>query len=256
MIQWPRSGQVLRWPGRIVVLLQVKVPQLTITRVFRSLSRDDRLHRLALLGILLLGFALRVYRADHQELWGDEGAKIVVVNQGLAHLFDPASEVHPRLFHALLFLWYQIYGLQLWGLRMLPVLLGQLSIPLIYALARRLFASRPAALAAAFVLALSPFQVAYSQDLTMYSLLIAMTILSFYTLVRALESGARWPAWGVYVFASSLMVHTHYYAVLTLVAQNVFVLLYHRRRIGRCPGCTCSTRCSPVRRCAKRRIWP
>ncbi|MFL7809928.1 MAG: glycosyltransferase family 39 protein [Anaerolineae bacterium] len=219
--------------GRMVILLQQKVPQLSITHGFQMFSRGDRLHRLALLGILLLGFALRVYRADHQELWGDEGAKIVVVNRDLAHLFDPASEVHPRLFHAFLFFWYRIFGLQLWGLRMLPVLLGQVSIPLIYALAHRLFASRPAALAAAFALALSPFQVAYSQDLTMYSLLIAMTILSFYALVRALGEGARWPAWGAYIVASSLMIHTHYYAVLTLVAQNVFVLLYHRRRIGR-----------------------
>lgn len=200
---------------------------------FLALSRDDRLYCLALLGVLLLGFALRVYRADHQELWGDEGAKIAVVSQDVAHLFDPAAEVHPRLFHSLLFLWYQIFGFQLWGLRMLPVFLGQVSIPLIYVLARRLFASPAAALAAAFALALSPFQIAYSQDLTMYSLLVGMTILSFYTLMRALADAARWPAWGAYVVASSLMVHTHYYAVFALVAQNVFVLLYHRRRIGR-----------------------
>ena len=117
-----------------------------------------------LIALLLAGFALRVFHAAHQEIWGDEGAKLEVVNQGLAHLFSPAAEVHPRFFHAGLFVWFSIFGYNVFALRMLPVLTGMLGLPLIYVLARRVFmrvpAGRAASLAAVLVIAASPFHVA------------------------------------------------------------------------------------------------
>ena len=46
--------------------------------------------------VFLLSFAtaLRFYQAGAQEIWGDEGAKLEVVTQGPAWLFNPAAEVH------------------------------------------------------------------------------------------------------------------------------------------------------------------
>jgi 4-amino-4-deoxy-L-arabinose transferase-like glycosyltransferase len=195
---------------------------------------------LPLLALLLGGFALRVYHADHQEIWGDEGAKLEVVNQGLAHLFSPGAEVHPRFFHAWLYVWFQIFGYNVFGLRMLVVLFGMLGLPLLYVLARRLFvthappaqraAGQVASLAALLVLAVSPFHVAYSQDLTMYSLLFVMVTLSGYTLLRALRRGT-WRAWLLYATATLLMMHTHYYAAFAVAAQALYVLLCHRRAL-------------------------
>ena len=205
-----------------------------------ALKRPALARWLPLLALLLAGFALRVYRADHQEIWGDEGAKLEVVNQGLAHLYSPGAEVHPRFFHTWLFLWYQIFGYNVFGLRMLVVLFGVLGLPLIYVLARRLFVTRAppemrgagqaACLAALLVLAVSPYHVAYSQDLTMYSLLFAMITLSGYTLLRALSAGT-WRAWAVYAVVTLLMMHTHYYAAFAVVAQALYVLLRQRQAL-------------------------
>jgi 4-amino-4-deoxy-L-arabinose transferase-like glycosyltransferase len=211
-----------------------------------------------LLALLLAGFALRVYRAGHQEIWGDEGAKLEVVNQGLGHLFWPGAEVHPRFFHTWLFLWYQIFGYNVFGLRMLVVLFGMLGLPLIYVLARRVFvrqarlearpggqappsshrAGQTASLAALLILVVSPFHVAYSQDLTMYSLLFAMVTLSSYTLLRALDAnGPRaWRAWAAYAGVTLLMMHTHYYAAFAVAAQAVYVLMCHRRALAAWAG--------------------
>src|SRR5436190_18117887 len=122
-----------------------------------------KLHFPLLLAIFLLGLALRVYRADHQEIWGDEGIKLEVVEHGFTHVFDPAAEFHPRLFHLFLFFWHQIFGFNVFGLRMLPTLFGAVGLPALYILARRLFASHTAGLVASFVLALSPFHISYSQ---------------------------------------------------------------------------------------------
>ena len=192
------------------------------------------------LALLLSGFALRVFHAGHQEIWGDEGAKLEVVNQSLAHLFSPGAEVHPRFFHAWLFIWYQIFGYNVFGLRMLVVLFGMLGLPLIYVLARRLFvthappaarrAGQVASLAALLVLAVSPFHIAYSQDLTMYSLLFVMVTLSGYTLLRALSANT-WRAWGLYAVVTLLMMHTHYYAAFAVAGQAMYVLAGHRRAL-------------------------
>jgi 4-amino-4-deoxy-L-arabinose transferase-like glycosyltransferase len=197
-------------------------------------------HWLPLLALLLAGFALRVFHAGHQEIWGDEGAKLEVVNQGVAHLFSPGAEVHPRFFHSWLFLWYQIFGYNVFGLRMLVVFFGMLGLPLIYILARRLFvthvppearrAGQVASLSALLVLAVSPFHVAYSQDLTMYSLLFVMLTLSGYTLLRALGQ-TTWREWASYAVVTLLAMHTHYYAAFAIAAQGLYVLLCHRRRL-------------------------
>lgn len=204
------------------------------------MKRSAAKHWLPLLAVLLAGFGLRVFHADHQEIWGDEGAKLEVVNQGVAHLFSPGAEVHPRFFHSWLFLWYQIFGYNVFGLRMLVVLFGMLGLPLIYVLARRLFvthappearrAGQAASLAALLVLAVSPFHVAYSQDLTMYSLLFVMLTLSGYTLLRAL-SQTTWQDWGLYAVVTLLAMHTHYYAAFAVAAQALYVLLCHRRAL-------------------------
>ncbi len=199
---------------------------------------------LPVLALLLAGFGLRVFHAAHQEIWGDEGAKLEVVNQDAAHLFSPGAEVHPRFFHVWLFIWYQIFGYNVFGLRMLVVLFGVLGLPLIYVLARRLFvahappaarrAGQVACLATLLVLVVSPFHIAYSQDLTMYSLLFAMLTLSGYSLLRALERGrgcAAWWTWGLYALVTLLAVHTHYYAAFAVAAQGLYVLSCHRRAL-------------------------
>lgn len=181
---------------------------------------------------MLAGAALRFYRADHQEIWGDEGAKLEVVNQGLARLVWPGAEVHPRFFHAWLFVWLRLVGYQPFALRGLVVLFGLLGLPLVYVLARRLLRSASAGLGAAAVLAVNPFHVAYSQDLTMYSLLFAMLCLSGYLLVRALRAPrGAWRPWALYALATLLTVHTHYYAAFAVVAHGLFVLLAQRRAL-------------------------
>src|SRR5205814_4820189 len=131
-------------------------------------------------------------------------------------------------------------GYNVFGLRMLVVLFGMLGLPLIYVLARRLFVThapaaarrtgQAASLAALLVLVVSPFHIAYSQDLTMYSLLFVMVTLSGYSLLRAISDNT-WRAWGWYAMVTLLMMHTHYYAAFAVAAQALYVLLRHRQAL-------------------------
>lgn len=186
--------------------------------------------------ILAGATALRLYRAGVQEIWGDEGAKLEVVTQGLAWLFNPAAEVHPRAFHSLLYVWHALFGFNAFGLKTLPALLGVLGVAVNYAVARRLTRAHGAwstriALGTAFLTAVSPFQVWYAQDLTQYTLLMALVGLSQLALLNAMaQPGLAW-RWALYAGASALVVHTHYYGLFALVAQGLGVLFLQRNAL-------------------------
>lgn len=183
--------------------------------------------------VFLLSFAtaLRFYQAGAQEIWGDEGAKLEVVTQGPAWLFNPAAEVHPRAFHSLLYIWYAVFGFNVFGLKTLPALLGVLAVAVHYAVALKLTRSRPVALGAAVITTISPFQVWYSQDLTQYTLLMVAVGLSQLALLHALSAPERVGRWALVTLSSALVVHTHYYGLFAILAQGLGLLLIDRRAL-------------------------
>lgn len=185
----------------------------------------------AMVAVLSFATVLRFFNAGAQEIWGDEGAKLEVVTQGLSWLFNPAAEVHPRAFHSLLYIWYSIFGFNAFGLKTLPALLGVLVVAVNYAVARKLTRSQPIALGTALITAVSPFQVWYSQDLTQYTLLMALVGLSQLALLHAQAQPGRIGRWALVTLSSALVVHTHYYGLFALLAQGLALLLLDRRAL-------------------------
>jgi uncharacterized membrane protein len=103
---------------------------------------------------------------------------------------------HPPLYFLMTRGWMQGFGdflaqtfySPLTTFRSLPALLSLLSLPLMYALAWELFASRPASLLATAFLAVSPFDVLFAQTARQYGLLTTMVIASQWLLLRALAA--------------------------------------------------------------------
>jgi 4-amino-4-deoxy-L-arabinose transferase-like glycosyltransferase len=136
--------------------------------------RDTGLIILLLLLILALAAGLRFYNLGSQSLWSDEGNSAALASRSLAQIAqDAAQDIHPPLYYWLLRLWTSVFGLSEFGLRSLSATLGTLLVLLIYMLGTRLF-NRTTGLAAAFVAAIAPFQVYYSQEARMY-VLVALT---------------------------------------------------------------------------------
>jgi 4-amino-4-deoxy-L-arabinose transferase-like glycosyltransferase len=100
------------------------------------------------------------------------------------------------------------------------------------AVARRLFGVR-AALAAAVVMAIDPFDIWASQEARGYGLVILLVTCSTWAFVHAIDAGRDQPPdsgaprvierrvgwWVLYVIASALAVYTHLYASFVLLAQ-------------------------------------
>ncbi|MGD8998451.1 MAG: glycosyltransferase family 39 protein, partial [Anaerolineae bacterium] len=144
--------------------------------------------RLLLLAILLLGALLRFYRLDAQSLWNDEGNSARLAERSLDLIVEGAAgDIHPPGYYLLLHCWRALLGHSEFALRSLSVLAGLALILFTYLLGRRLFAESTA-LTGAFISAISPFAIYYSQEARMYALLAALSAASTYLTIRTLQS--------------------------------------------------------------------
>jgi mannosyltransferase len=189
--------------------------------------------RLLLLAILLLAAILRFYRLDAQSFWNDEGnsARIAERTPGLI-LEGAEGDIHPPGYYLLLHYWRALFGHSEFALRSLSVGAGLALVVFTYLLGRHLF-GEPTGLVAAFLGAISPFAVYYSQEARMYALLAALSAASTYLLLHLLSSsvgqkpGLSEKTWFLaYVLTSAAGLYTQYAFPFILLVHNGFFGLW------------------------------
>jgi len=177
-----------------------------------------------LLLIFLLGLFLRICYLGAESMWLDE-----IFSVEMSHL-NPINIVkenmlqgdsNPPLYYVLLHYWVIMFGDSEFASRMLSVIPGSLSVLLIYKFGRELF-NKNAGLIAALIMAVSVFQIKYSQEARTYSLIVFLTLFSNYLFLRLL-SGYRYKYVLGYVFITAALIYAHYYWVFYVMAQNVYV---------------------------------
>jgi len=142
---------------------------------------------------IIAGFALRFYTLDHKSLWIDE---VHTFNDSRPGLKDhiryfqekPADYLHPPLFFLLTHLFYPFETPER-DLRIIPLVFGILSIPMIYFLSR-LF-SPSIALPCTLSLAFMAYHISFSQDGRSYSLLMFLGMVALYFLLKHHESNQK-----------------------------------------------------------------
>ncbi|WP_297640092.1 glycosyltransferase family 39 protein [Caldilinea sp.] len=146
--------------------------------------------RWLLLFIIALGFALRVHRLDEKGLWLDEAFSVWMAQHTLPELIDWLVRIdqHPPLYYMSLH-WWLWFGESAAHVRMLSALFGALALPVIFLIGRRLSGSA-VGLAAAFILAISPFHVRFAQEARMYALLMLNASLATLALVYLFHRSA------------------------------------------------------------------
>ncbi|MBI5650634.1 MAG: glycosyltransferase family 39 protein [Chloroflexi bacterium] len=194
--------------------------------------------------IVLLAFALALYRLDAQALWWDESLSVYRATRDLATIFANTiviqtvvtTDLQPPLYFAILHFLVPAVGISEFALRFFSVAAIVATVALIYALARHWFDARVARLAA-LLSALSPFYIWYAQEARPYALVLFFSTLAIYALTRAVEIGRgqtrtnadknnfvrvhpRLSAsnlWVVaYILATIASLYTHYYAIFLL----------------------------------------
>ncbi len=178
--------------------------------------------------ITLIGFVLRAYRLGFRPLWDDEAFSALIIASDIRHVaIATLRDTFPPLYYYVLSLCMMFMGRSEFAVRYASLIAGVLSIPLTYHVGKQLF-DRRAGLAAALVMAFSPFMVYFAQESRAYSWMVFTSLLSVYASVRILRCGVQVNAWMwiAFVCASAAMLYTHFLSVWVLVVEGVFLLFY------------------------------
>ncbi len=137
--------------------------------------------------ITLIGGGLRVLLLDSKGMWLDETFSVWLANHSVVDMLQWIVKIdqHPPLYYLLLHYWVARFGDTPYYVRLLSVLFGTGTIPIIYLIGKRM-SGAVMGLAAAMILAFSPFNIRFAQETRMYTLLTFNAAVAIYALVRLL----------------------------------------------------------------------
>ncbi|MBI5878672.1 MAG: glycosyltransferase family 39 protein [Chloroflexi bacterium] len=181
--------------------------------------------------ILLAAFGARAFGLGAQSLWYDEAVSLFLARQPVADLIaHTAGDIHPPLYYLLLHYWLAWAGASEFAAAFFSLFFGVLMVAIGFRLARDWFGAPTAALAA-FLLAISSFQLWYAQEIRMYTLAGSLVLLSLWLVERIWRAGfsvrrkAFWTFSAAYAATVALGLYTHYYFVFLWVAEFSYVAI-------------------------------
>ena len=195
-----------------------------------EMSRRSRFSLvLAPAAVVLLGFALRLYRLNHESVGYDEAFSMLATRLTVAGMWQHLVEdfVHPPLHYFALRGWLDVFGYGVGAARMLSVVFGGLSVALLYLLTKYLF-DRQSALVSSLLLAVSQLGIMFSQEARPYAQFLFFFLACWYLFIRALHTRSI-RLWCGFLCASILLIYTHYFGLLVLGTLLVFLLLHRRQ---------------------------
>lgn len=200
-------------------------------------------------GLILVAFAIRAYDLDARSLWLDEGFTFYRATKDVAFILTNhiiidgvvTTDLHPPLYFLLLHWVLQVAGAIPWRAmpfvaRLFSVLASLPSLSLLYLIGRRL-GGKLAGLFAVLTGCLAPVYLWYGQEARPYALVVSLSLLSVYALLRLVawygsRAGRfRWAV--VYCLATAATVYTHYSGLFLLGFEGLFLLalvVQHRWR--------------------------
>lgn len=179
---------------------------------------------LPLLSIFFLALILRIYNLDGESYWLDEFYSVQLSRLTPLEILNELAlnqENTPPVYYVLLHYWTALFGESEFATRLLSAVLGSFSVFLIYLFGKELI-NKNTGFLASILLAVSPFQVYYSQEARTYTLLVAITLINNYFFFRLLSSYNIKLVSG-YLLSGALLIYAHYFWVFYIAAQNIFI---------------------------------
>ncbi len=197
-----------------------------------------RLRQSLLLLVIMLSSVLRFYDLGGDSIWSDEGLSIYRARQSIASNLTNeiivqdvvTKDTQPPLYFVLLHLVRAVAGESEFALRFPSALFAVLIIPLLYVTGKRLVSAQVGLLAAVLGAA-SPTYLWYAQEMRMYTMLVFLSLLSVYALLRLFSEPVGWRRSKVlwlagYLAASGAMIYTHYSGLFLLLFEAVVVAAF------------------------------
>lgn len=189
---------------------------------------------LIILLIIISALAIRLYNLNKYDLWFDEIISNLFSHQSLERdaavsgrsipslMFEKCHDDPHSSFYYLLIYSCSFFLKGWWSLRVLSVIFSTLSLLVFYKLARLIY-DRSTGIFALLLMAMSPFQVWYAQEMRAYAIsgFFALLATLFFVKLLVKEKNSYW----VYFFISGIFaLLTNYYSVLLLIIALIFLL--------------------------------
>src|SRR5215472_14828211 len=174
--------------------------------------------------LLITSVGLRVYRLNTYSLWLDEAAQYQIATL-------PLKQMLCRVPYDWMVLSVLITKLQIlanfdgdaWQLRLPYVCFGTGAVFTIFLLAREMSSTRVAWLTA-FLAAIWPRLIEYSQEMRAYALFVLLASTSGFALLRALRTNQT-RYWILFASAATFELYVHHFALLNVFSFFLFALL-------------------------------
>lgn len=187
-------------------------------------TNAHKLTLMALVGILFLSVCLNFFNLGAEGLWFDEICTFNKIKMPIAELFSHLShDKHPPLYYILQRQIAQVVGYSEFSLRLLSAVTGSISIFLIFLLAKSLFGVK-SGLCSSFIGSVSVYCIHHARDAKMYSLVLMLSLLSFYFFLKIIGQRKRsnnfW-----YILSSTALLYTHTYSIFLIISQCIYLII-------------------------------
>lgn len=188
---------------------------------------------IAYTGLLIIACATRFTSLTMNSLWLDE---LFIINGNAKPFLQSVtyflSDTHPPLFPLIAMMWTHLFGVSDYIVRILPVILGVLSVLLTLAVYKKLFGFWTAFIVAGLTCVL-PLHIYFSQEFRNYSLGFLFVVLTTASLLFYIENPTKKSRW-LFAISCGLLVGTHYLGIFYVVSACLIaaVLLGFPRRIS------------------------
>lgn len=179
--------------------------------------------------ILLIALTLRLV-AINQSLWLDEGINVIFAHElpfKELILNYSLGDFHPPLYHIVLKVFITIFGASEISARAASVILGTLTVYIIYLIGKKLYDLKTG-LIAATLMATAPLHIYYSQEARMYAMAAFFVSLSVYFFLTAIEKD-KIHLWVAFIVSTTLMLYTDYLPYLMIPAYVIYLFLNRKK---------------------------
>lgn len=203
------------------------------------------LSNLSLLGIAVLGLLLRLWNLTSISLWHDEAFSALLIKYSWGEMMHRIGlDVHPPMYYIFLRIWSYVFGNSLFSLRGMSVLFGVGTVIAVYYFVNYAFKNRKAALLAALLVAVNPFQIQYVTEARMYTMGAFFAVSAAFALSAALRTQSAYYAtkanivlrsqlkkrfllyYALFTLSSVILIYTHYYLLFTVAALGLYAVIY------------------------------
>jgi len=175
--------------------------------------------------IILLALFFRFKGLSTRDIWYDEALDVI---QGQKSFWETTTHmavpVHYYFVHFFLF-----FGRTTFILGLPSVLFGVASVYLLFLIGKKISNER-IGLIAAFLMAISPMNIEFSQQILFYSYFVFFTLLALFFFIDFVlgvaQKKVRWKSFGFFFLFSFINFFVHISAPLVLLIQFIFLLFY------------------------------